>query len=95
MLRAVLIAITAVFTLSAIWAAAMNHRPAAWITAIWAVIFLLAAVFERTRYKPELTAPPGGDWVASNELTVDAHGTIRVWYHPVTGERAYVRDSVS
>jgi len=93
MFRATLIAIMASVTLIAVLAAAFSHLARPWITVIWAAALLLCLVFERTRYKPELTAPPGPDWVATNEVDVDARGAVRVWYHPRTGERAYVRES--
>jgi hypothetical protein len=92
MLRAWVIAIMACFTLVAILAAGFSHVPRSWISVGWAITLLLALLFERTRYKDELTAPPGPDWVATNELDVDARGAVRVWYHPRTGERAYVRE---
>jgi hypothetical protein len=95
MLRAWVIAIMAGFTLIAVLAAFLSQMPRSWITVAWAGVLLLCLVFERTRYKAELTAPPGPDWVATNELDVDANGAVRVWYHPRTGERAYVRETTT
>jgi hypothetical protein len=92
MLRTLVLAVVAVVTLLAILAASVSHRAAPWITAGWAVVMLLCFIFERTQYKAELTQPPGPDWVASNELNVDANGTVRIWTNPRTGERAYVRE---
>ena len=60
--------------------------------AICAAILLVGLVFERVRYKNELPSPPGPDWVSTGECTVDASGIVRVWYHPGTGNRAYVRE---
>jgi hypothetical protein len=95
MLRAGVIIVMACFTFITILVAAFSHVPRSWISVAWAATLLLCLVFERTRYKAELTAPPGPDWVATNELDVDAHGAVRVWYHPRTGERAYVRESAT
>jgi hypothetical protein len=92
MLRSILIGISALFTLLAISAAFYSHLPRSWITVGWASVLLLCLIFERTRYKAELAAPPGPEWLATNELDVGKHGTVRVWYHPQTGERAYVRE---
>jgi hypothetical protein len=93
MLRGWVIAIMAGFTLISILVAAFSDLPRSWISVGWGAVLLLCVVFERTQYKAELTAPPGPDWVATNELDVDARGAVRVWYHPRTGERAYVRES--
>ena len=92
MLRGVVIAILVLLTPIAILVAALSHVAGFWISVGWAGVLLLCLLFERTRYKAELTAPPGPDWVATHELNVDARGTVRVWYHPHTGERAYVRE---
>jgi hypothetical protein len=95
MLRTSLIVIFAILTLVSILVAAFTDLARMWMAVVWAALLLLSLLFERTRYKSELTAAPGPDWVATNELDVDARGTVRVWYHPRTGERAYVRESAT
>jgi FtsP/CotA-like multicopper oxidase with cupredoxin domain len=92
MLRACLIAITAVLVaISPRLMDGTGFHPF-WFPAIWPGLLLVGLVFERIRYKDELSSPPGPDWVATEECTVDASGTVRVWYHPRTGGRAYVRE---
>jgi hypothetical protein len=40
-----------------------------------------------------LAAPPGPDWVQTQERFVDPSSgeTLEVWFHPRSGERVYVR----
>jgi len=66
--------------------------------AIWSGLLALAAlvwfVFRSRGYKRRpLDAPPGPDWVPTNERFVDPSSgeTLTVWFHPSSGERAYVR----
>jgi hypothetical protein len=58
---------------------------------VWGVIVAGSVMIERYRYKPELDAPPGPDWVDTGECSVGPSGPVTVWFHPSTGERAYVR----
>jgi hypothetical protein len=60
---------------------------------IYGALLAGGVYFERYRYKPELDRPPGPDWVATGERSTDANGAVTVWYHPATGERAYVREA--
>jgi hypothetical protein len=51
-------------------------------------------MFRQGGYKREaLDVAPGPDWVKTEERFVDpASGeTLDVWFHPESGERAYVR----
>ncbi len=66
--------------------------------AIWLGGILLVALiwffFRSGGYKRQpLDAPPGPDWVATDERFVDPSSgeTLDVWFHPPSGERAYVR----
>ena len=93
MLRGIVIAIMSVVTAIAILLAVTSQVGKPWILAVWAIVFLLCLLFERTIYKAELTAPPSPEWVDTGEITVDARGAVRVWYNPRTGERAYVRQT--
>jgi len=55
---------------------------------------LVWALFRRGGYKRQpLDAPPGPDWQPTDERFVDPSSgeTIAVWFHPQSGERAYVR----
>ncbi len=101
MLRAWLIGIIAVFLAVLPGLVMRSDADGFWVRhfwhdillmALWPVILLLGLVFERIRYKNEIATPPGPDWVATEECTVDESGTVRVWYHPGSGERAYVRE---
>jgi hypothetical protein len=59
---------------------------------VWGVILAGGVVFERFRYKPDLSAPPGAGWERTAEISADERGTVRVWFNPQTGERAYVKE---
>jgi hypothetical protein len=52
-------------------------------------------VFEHYKYKDELDREPGAGWVRTDEKTVTADHIVTVWYHPASGERAYVRSRPS
>jgi hypothetical protein len=65
---------------------------------IWAGAIMLTvlawALFRRGGYKRQpLDAPPGPDWVKTEERFVDPSSgeTLDVWFHAARGERAYVR----
>ncbi len=56
--------------------------------------FLIWFAFRKGGYKRvPLDAPPGPDWVATDERFVDPSSgeTLAVWFDPKSGERAYVR----
>jgi hypothetical protein len=66
--------------------------------AIWGAILALPVLvwllFRSGGYKRQpLDAPPGPDWEPTNERFVDPSSgeTLAVWFHPPSGERAYVR----
>jgi hypothetical protein len=68
------------------------------VLAIWGAVIALAVlvwfVFRSGGYKRQpLDAPPGPDWEPTNERFVDPSSgeTLDVWFHPPSGERAYVR----
>jgi hypothetical protein len=68
------------------------------VFAIWlgflALIVLTWLLFRKGGYKRRpLDAPPGPDWVRTEERFVDPSSgeTLDVWFHPSSGERAYVR----
>jgi hypothetical protein len=68
------------------------------VLAIWGAVIALALlvwfVFRSGGYKRQpLDAPPGPDWEPTNERFVDPSSgeTLAVWFHPPSGERAYVR----
>jgi hypothetical protein len=68
------------------------------VLAIWGAVIALAVlvwfVFRSGGYKRQpLDAPPGPDWEPTNERFVDPSSgeTLAVWFHPPSGERAYVR----
>jgi hypothetical protein len=65
---------------------------------IWLGLVLLPlivwALFRKSGYKRRpLDRPPGTDWVRTEERFVDPSSgeTLDVWFHPLSGERAYVR----
>jgi len=78
--------------LAAVVLATTGHGAAAAIPLlVWGIIVAGSIAIERYRYKPELDAPPGPDWVATGERSTGARGPVTVWFHPRTGQRAYVR----
>jgi len=61
---------------------------------VMAVLALVWFVFRSGGYKREpLAAPPGPDWIRTEERFADptTGETVEVWFHPTSGERAYVR----
>ena len=59
-----------------------------------ALVVLIWLVFRKGGYKRQpLDAPPGPDWQKTEERFVDPSTgeTLEVWFHPASGERAYVR----
>ena len=57
------------------------------VTLIW--FFFRSGGYKRV----PLDAPPGPDWVKTDERFVDPSSgeSLAVWFHPKSGERAYVR----
>jgi hypothetical protein len=94
MLRIVLIVLVALGFCWTLWGLVSGAGyPAAVPGAVWTAIALLALLFERTRYKQILDAPPAGeDWSATGERFVDSRTgrEVTVWHQASTGKRAYV-----
>jgi hypothetical protein len=68
------------------------------VLAIWlgilALMVLAWLLFRTGGYKRQpLDAPAGPDWQKTEERFVDPSSgeTLDVWFHPTSGERAYVR----
>jgi hypothetical protein len=78
--------------------AARNRACAMIRTLIWGAAVLLSSLVWRlfrsagNGCRP-LDAPPGADWVQTQERFVDPFSgeTLDVWLHPQSGERVYVR----
>ncbi len=77
--------------------AVFGHRP---LISLWWVLFILLwlcwLAFGRRGYKRRyLDASPGPTWVRTQEKFVDTRSgsVIAVYYDPITGERAYVRET--
>jgi hypothetical protein len=65
---------------------------ALWLGGI-VLIVLVWLLFRTGGYKRRpLDTPPGPDWVKTEERFVDPTSgeTLDVWFHPTSGERAYV-----
>jgi hypothetical protein len=62
-----------------------------WLGSLGAVV-VVAALFERIRYKNLAPRSPGPGWVATPERFVDpaTNRLVQVYVKPDTGERAYV-----
>ena len=66
---------------------------AVWLAGVLLVV-LIWFFFRSGGYKRRaLDVPPGPDWVKTDERFVDPSSgeTLDVWFHPDSGERAYVR----
>jgi hypothetical protein len=66
---------------------------AVWLAGVLLVV-LIWFFFRSGGYKRRaLGVPPGPDWVKTDERFVDPSSgeTLDVWFHPDSGERAYVR----
>lgn len=63
-----------------------------WRLALFGLLLVVAALFERWRYKRLGSTHPGSDWVATAERFVDPESgrLVTVYYRPATGERRYV-----
>jgi hypothetical protein len=58
------------------------------------LLVLIWVLFRNGGYKRQpLEAPPGPDWQLTEERFVDPSSgeSLEVWFHPESGERAYVR----
>jgi hypothetical protein len=90
--RAVLATIGAALAVLALILALCGTIAGAIWAAVWAAILLLAALFERWRYKALGARPPGPDWQDTGERFVDPETgkLVTVYCHPRTGERRYI-----
>jgi hypothetical protein len=90
--RAVLTTIGAALAVLALILAACGIVAGAIWAAVWAAVLLLAALFERWRYKPLTGRAPGPDWQDTGERFVDPETgkLVTVYFHPRTGERRYI-----
>jgi hypothetical protein len=64
-----------------------------WLAGVVLVV-LIWLFFRKGGYKRQpLDAPPGPDWQRTEERFVDPSSgeALDVWFHPASGERAYVR----
>ena len=63
-----------------------------WRLALLGLLLVVAALFERWRYKRLGSTHPGSDWVATDERFIDPESgkLVTVYYRPATGERRYI-----
>ena len=93
-LRNGLIGVCAVLLAVAAFLFVTGHGASGLIALVFEAGFVLAAVLvERYRYNKPLDAAPGEGWEATGETFVDPGSgeTVRVYFNPSTGKRAYVR----
>ena len=90
--RTVLAMIGVALAVLAVILAACGILAGAIWAAVWAAVLLLAALFERWRYKTLGPRPPGPDWQDTGERFVDPESgkLVTVYFHPTTGERRYI-----
>jgi hypothetical protein len=94
MLRAVLVGISLLMLVAAIALFGTGQpEPGALMLVVWAVILVIGVVFERTRYKAILDAPPNSDFQPTPERFVDPETKLAtvVYFNAKTGKRVYVR----
>jgi hypothetical protein len=93
MLRAVVLAFGGLCFAGGLIAFAFGAYPPAVIAMIWGAILVVGTVYDRFRYKPVETTPPGPGWMKTTEKFVDDEtGTlVTVYIRPETGERSYVQ----
>ena len=90
--RTVLATFGVAFAVLALVLAALGVVGGAIWVAVWSAVLILAALFERWRYKPLADARPGPDWQDTGERFVDPETgkLVTVYFHPRTGERRYI-----
>ena len=94
MLRAFLIGVSVLMLICAATLFVVGQAQPGMLTLVaWAVILFVGVVFERSRYKAILAAPPGPDFVPTAERFVDPEtgAATVVYFNAKTGKRAYVR----
>jgi hypothetical protein len=91
MLRAVVIAVTAVLTCVGIFLIAHGVRLPGWQLLGVSLLVLLATLFERWRYR-RVGGRPDGEWQSTRERFLDPSTgeAVDVLFNPRTGERRYV-----
>ena len=93
MLRKTVIAVGAALLLAAVTAIATGWPALAAWPGIVGLAILLGTLFERGRYKPAESGPPGAGWEATDEHFLDPQSgdEVSVFYRRTTGERRYVK----
>jgi hypothetical protein len=92
MLRAALLGVGLTLLAGAAAFAEIGCIAVSWRLALFGLVLVTAALFERWRYKRLGSAPSGSDWIATAERFVDPESgkLVTVHYRPATGERRYV-----
>jgi uncharacterized protein (DUF58 family) len=92
MLRAVVIAATAILSCAGVALIAQGVPRPGWGFLALGLVLLLATLFERWRYRPVAKERPDGGWQSTRERFIDPStgATIEVLFNPETGERHYV-----
>jgi hypothetical protein len=91
MLRAVVIAVAAILTCVGIMLIAHGLRTPGWQAFGLGLVVLLAALFERWRYR-RVGERPDGEWLSTGERFLDPSTgqPVEVLFNPRSGERRYV-----
>ena len=94
MLHSATIAIGILALLCGLIALVFAPFPPAFIFLLWGALIVAGTVFERFRYKANLTASPGPGWVRTSERFIDDETgkMVTVFVQPETGEREYVQE---
>ena len=63
---------------------------------IWGAILVFGIIYEHYAYKKIVDRPPGPEWKRTTERFVDdkTGKTVTVYVKPITGERAYVAETI-
>jgi hypothetical protein len=91
MLRAVVIAVSVIFTCVGLGLIAYGVHAPGWQVLALGVIVLIGTLFERWRYRG-IGKPENGRWQKTDEKFIDptSGDPVDVMFDPSTGERRYV-----
>jgi hypothetical protein len=91
-LRAALFVVGVAMLAGAVVLAETGCAALGWHLALFGLLLVIAALFERWRYQRLGSTHPGSGWVATAERFIDPESgkLVTVYYRPATGERRYI-----
>ncbi len=97
MLRNIILALGCVLLASGIAALVANAIGFGLVSLVWGAVLVFGIIYERVAYKTIVDkVPEGKGWTRTTERFVDDKSgrPITVYVKPITGERAYVAESL-